>query len=299
VQNYKKTRNYSLVTRNFLLPLQSKKNFKFMLRKLPFLLCVIVCTCANAQKTTVIPSTFVGGNASVAYSNDWLPFQNPAALAFQSKIGLSLLYENKYITQELANKALNVWFPTKYLNIGGSFSHFGYSEYNEMIAAITFARKFGEKFSLGAEFDYYSVYLSASERYKGIFTTQIGASVAVTDELFIAFRAFNPIFAKIKTAYTEQPLPVLFSVGSKYRIRNAVDWLVQFDKEVSSPLRWATGFEYAPVNEFIVRCGAYGYDNIVPTFGAGIRFDGFKFDISADWNSTLGFSLIGRLAYEF
>jgi hypothetical protein len=289
-----------LKNRIFYVTLRHKKIIiVIMLKKLSILLCVIVGMHANAQRTTVIPSTFVSGNSSTAYTNDWLPFQNPSALAFQSKVGLSLLYENRYITKELANKAFNVWLPTKYLNIGGSFSHFGYSQYNEIIASLTFARKFSDKFAVGAEFDYYSVYLSESEAFKGIFTAQVGASILVTDDFLIAFRLFNPIFAKIKTTYTEQPLPVLFSVGSKYRIRNVVDWLIQFDKEVSSPLRWATGFEYITDNKFIIRFGAYGYDNIVPTFGTGIRFDGFKFDISADWNSILGFSLIGRLAYEF
>ncbi|MDR3273403.1 MAG: hypothetical protein LBT29_07985 [Flavobacteriaceae bacterium] len=263
-----------------------------------FILCFTVQI--QAQKTTVIPSTIVGGNAAVAYCENWLPFQNPAALGNVQKIGFALIYENRYITKELANKVLNVWFPTKYINVGGSFSHFGYSEYNEMITALTFARKFSEKFSLGLEFDYYTVYLSASKHYKGAFTTQIGASVAITDEFSLAFNAFNPVFSKIKTEYAEQPLPTVFSIGSLYRIKGTVDWLVQFDKEIATPLRWATGFEYA-INEkqFVIRLGAYGYDSFVPTFGAGIRVADFKFDINADYNSVLGFSLIGRLAYEF
>lgn len=252
----------------------------------------------NAQKTTVIPSSFVGGNASVAYKNDWLPFHNPAALAGMEKIGFQLLYENRYITKELANKALNLWFPTKYLNIGASFSHFGYSEYNEMLAAVTFAREFG-KFRLGIEVDYYTLFLSQSERYKGTITAQVGAQISITDNFSIAFNAFNPTFSKVKSELVEKRLPVVFSIGTLYCIKNTVDWFVQFDKEVSSPLRWATGFEYAPVKEFIIRIGAYGYNSFIPTFGAGVKFGKFKFDVNADYNSVLGFSLIGCLGYSF
>jgi len=252
----------------------------------------------NAQKTTVIPSSFVGGNASVAYKNYWLPFQNPAALAGAEKIGFQLLYENRYITKELANKAMNVWFSTKYLNIGASFSHFGYSEYNEMIVGITFARQFG-RFRLGVEVDYYTVFLSQSKRYRGTVTAQVGTQITVTDNFSLAFNAFNPTFSKVKSELVENRLPVIFSIGSLYRIKNTVDWLVQLDKEISSPLRWATGFEYAPVKEFIIRIGAYGYKNFIPTFGAGIRFGGFKFDVNADYNSVLGFSMIGCLGYKF
>ena len=270
-----------------------------MLKKLcPALLFLFFSFGLNAQKTTVIPSSFVGGNASVAYRNDWLPFHNPAALAGAEKIGFQLLYENKYITKELANKALNIWFPTKYLNIGASFSHFGYSEYNEMIAAVTFARQFG-KFRLGIEVDYYTLFLSQTERYKGTITAQVGAQISITDDFSVAFNAFNPTFSKVKTELVEKRLPVVFSIGSLYRMKDVVDWLVQFDKEVSSPLRWATGFEYAPVKEFTIRIGAYGHKNFIPTFGAGIKFGGFKFDVNADYNSVLGFSLLGCLGYSF
>jgi len=262
------------------------------------LLLLFFAFCLDAQKTTIIPSSFVGGNASVAYRNDWLPFHNPAALAGAEKIGFKLLYENRYITKELANKALNVWFPTKYLNIGTSFLHFGYAEYNEMIAAITFAREFG-KFRLGIEIDYYTLFLSQSERYKGTITTQVGAQISITDNFSIAFNAFNPTFSKVKSELVEKRLPTTFSIGSLYRIKDVVDWLVQLDKEVSSPLRWATGFEYAPAKEFIVRIGAYGYNNFIPTFGAGIKFGDFKFDVNADYNSVLGFSLLSCLGYSF
>jgi hypothetical protein len=251
------------------------------------------------QKTTIIPSSFVAGNASVAYREAWLPFHNPAALGGVEKIGFQLIYENKYITKELANKVINAWFPTKYINIGASFSHFGYSEYNEMLAGITFARQFGKHFRLGVEADYYTVFLSQSARYKGIFTAQVGAQISITDNFSIAINAFNPVFSKIKSDLVEKRLPIVFTIGTLYRIKNTVDWLVQFDKEVSSPLRWATGFEYAPVNELVIRLGCYGYNSFIPTFGAGVKFGGFRFDVNADYNSVLGFSLLGRLGYEF
>ena len=194
-----------------------------MLKKLCFtLLFLYFLFDLNAQKTTVIPSSFVGGNASVAYRNYWLPFHNPAALAGAEKIGFHLLYENKYITKELSNKAMNVWFSTKYLNIGASFSHFGYSEYNEMIAAVTFARQFG-KFRLGVEIDYYTLFLSQSERYRGTITAQVGVQISITDDFSIAFNAFNPTFSKVKSELVEKRLPTIFSIGSLYRIKNVVD----------------------------------------------------------------------------
>ena len=71
-----------------------------------------------AQQTTAIPSSYVPGNASVAYDMAWLPFGNPAALGSRSSLGVSIIYENRYITRELANKAINFWLPTKLINTG-------------------------------------------------------------------------------------------------------------------------------------------------------------------------------------
>jgi len=265
---------------------------------LSFLLLNIIISVVCAQQTTVIPASYTAGDASVAYSNAWLPFQNPAALGGAEKMGFLLLYENKYITKELSNKVVNAWLPTKYINIGVSFSHLGYSEYNEMLAALTFARKFG-KFKLGVELDYYTLFLSQSKRYQGTLTAQVGMQVNLTEDFSLAFSAFNPVFSKVKSDLAEKRLPTVFSLGSLYKIRNTVDWYVQFDKEVSSPFRWATGFEYSPVKELIIRLGAYGYNSFVPTLGVGLRFDKFKFDISSAYSSTLGFSFLGAVGYGF
>ena len=269
-----------------------------MKRLIYITLLIIFYISGFSQQTTVIPSSYAAANASVAYTGDWFAFHNPAALGQRQRISIGMLYENKYISRELSNKALSVAIPTKHINLGASFSHFGYSEYNEMLASLSFARKFG-RLSIGVDAIYYTVFLSPSERYKGTFTTQVGMQVDATEEWTLAFTAFNPVFSKVKGDYENKPLPTVFSIGSQYKIRGIVDWLIQFDKEIASPFRWATGFEYAPVKEFIVRIGAYGYRNIRPTIGLGMRLKGLKFDVTADYNTALGFSMAGALGYEF
>lgn len=253
----------------------------------------------QAQQTTVIPHSFVGGNASVAYDKAWLPFHNPAALAAQQQAGVQLLYENRYITKELSNKAINFWIPNKYTSIGGSFSHFGYDQYHEMIVGLSLARQFSPKFRLGIEIDYYTVYLSPSERYASTITAQVGFQVMVTDQLLLAFNTFNPTFSRVDTELLNKRLPTLFSIGSRYRIREQVDWLIQIDKEIHSPLRWATGFEYVALDFLTIRLGAYGLQSFIPTLGAGIKMSDFFFDIQADYNNALGISFISSVRYNF
>jgi len=253
----------------------------------------------HAQVATIVPSSYVPGNASVAYNSDWQPFQNPAALAQTQQSSLTLLYENRYITSELGNAVASVAVPTKYVNVGASFSYFGYAAYNEMLSSITLARSFGQVLHIGVEFDYYTLYLSPSERYRGTLTAQVGVQLQVLPNFVIGFNVFNPVFSQIKTDLLTKPLPSVFSLGTNYQLHEKVSWLVQIDKEVHSPMRWATGFEYAPFEEFTVRVGGYGSNYFVPTLGAAFGFDGFRFHLQTEYRYPLGLTMMGVLQYQF
>ena len=253
----------------------------------------------HAQVATIVPSSYAPGNAFVAYNSDWQPFQNPAALGQSKNLILTVLYENRYITRELGNAVASVAVPTKYINIGASFSYFGYASYNEILSAITVSRSFGEKLNIGVEFDYYTLYLSSSERYRGTFTTQVGVQLQVLPNFMIGINVFNPVFSKIKTDLLTKSLPSVFSLGTNYRLHEKVSWLVQVDKEVHSSVRWATGFEYAFFDEFMVRVGGYGSDYFVPTLGAAVAFDGFRFHLHTEYRYPLGLTMMGVLQYQF
>jgi len=252
----------------------------------------------QAQVATIVPSSYVPGNASVAYHKDWQPFQNPAALAQAQQFSVTLLYENRYITKELSNSVVSLAAPTKYVNIGASFSYFGYAAYNEMLSSITFARSFGDVLNIGVEFDYYTLYLSPSERYRGTMTAQVGMQLQVLPNFVVGFNVFNPVFSKLETDLTTKILPSVFSLGTSYQMHDKVSWLVQFDKEVHSPMRWATGFEYQPVEEFTVRVGGYGSNYFVPTLGVAFAFDEFRFHLQTEYRNPLGLTMMGVLQYQ-
>lgn len=253
----------------------------------------------SAQVAEIVPRSHVPANATVSYVNSWVPFHNPAALAHEKCGAIQVQYDNRYITKELSTAGISGYYSTKYLNIGASFSYFGYSVYNEMLAALTFARTFGDRVSVGAEFDFYTVFFSPTERYRSTATANIGIQVKVLHNFYISFSAFNPVFSKIKTNFIDKRLPVVFKLGTLYQITDQVDWLVELDKEVSSPLRWATGVEYRPFREFSVNAGVYGSDYAVPTLGVGVAFAGVDFHLNAEYHTTLGFSVLGALRYTF
>lgn len=253
------------------------------------------------QQQANLPSSYAPGDAAVAYSREWFPFATPAALAAQQTSGVQIIYENRYITKTLANKSLNLWFQTPYFNIGGSFTHFGYSSYHEMVASLTLARQLGERVRLGVEVDYFTVYLSEIGEYHGAVTAQVGLQVVACRNLVLGFNVFNPTFSSVRTDALSTRLPVRFQGGFCYSIGGMVDWHVEVDKTLKMPWRWATGFEYSPLTlpNFVVRLGANGSRFIQPSLGVGFSVKGLGFDVDALYHTRLGFSLLAAVKYRF
>lgn len=265
------------------------------------LLFYIGCASVFSQQTTVLPATHAPGDASVCYTRIWYPFSSPASLASQQQHGVQVMYENRYLTKELSNKSLNLWFITPYFNIGGAFTHFGYSSYHEMLSALTVSRSLGKRVRLGVEIDYYALFIADYNHYYGNVTAQVGLQVDVVRNFTLGLNLFNPVFSSVHSDDYTKDIPFRMQFGFCYSIEGMVDWHVEIDKTQHMPLRWATGFEYSPssFHNIILRLGAYGYDNIMPTLGLGFEVGGVGFDIDAVYHNRLGFSLMAALRYEF
>ena len=255
----------------------------------------------NAQIAPIVPSSTSIANASVAVQNDWSAFQNTAALAHIDKLELAMQYENHSMVKEMSWKSAQAGINAKYVNIGVSFSYFGYSLYNEMIAGVGFARNFSDKFSMGLQFNYYTAYFSAGEesRYRGALFPQAGISSHILPRLTIGFQAFNPFQAIIKTENSQKRIPTIYSIGTNYEFSKNLVWLTQIDKEVSSDFRFATGFEYTMLRQLTVKLGAYGSDYLVPSIGFGLHLDKLHFNLNGELHPLLGLNTLANLKYRF
>ena len=255
----------------------------------------------NAQIAPIVPSSTSIANASVAVQNDWSAFQNTAALAHIDKLELAMQYENHSMVKEMSWKSAQAGINAKYVNIGVSFSYFGYSLYNEMIAGIGLARNFSDKFSMGLQFNYYSAYFSGGEenRYRSALLPQMGISSRLFPNFTVGFHAFNPFQTNIKTDLTEKRIPSIYSIGTNYEFAKNLAWLTQIDKEVSSNYRLATGFEYTMLQQLTVKLGAYRMDYLVPCFGVGLHLGQLHFDLNGELHPQLGLNTMARLKYRF
>jgi hypothetical protein len=270
-----------------------------MKKKYSVFLLLFSCSFTFAQIPHIIPSPISIARTSVADIHSWTAFNNPAALGYVEKISLSATFENRYLLKELSTKSVQAGFSTKQINIGGSFSYFGYSLYHEMLVGIDFARNFSNKFALGIGFDYYSSYFSADNKYHGALLGRVGVFIQLNPDFVLGFSTFNPFQNNIQTDFVTKRIPSIFSLGTAYSFSADFVWRTQIDKELSSNYRFATGFEYR-MQEFInVKLGGYFLENFIPCLGFWLFLGDYSADLNCELNPILGVSTMISLRYNF
>jgi len=270
------------------------------MKKIISLLAIIIfCQSLHAQISTIIPSSPAIALTSVADTRTWTAFNNPAILGYLDKPEFALQVENRYLLSELSTKSIQLALPSGLINGGISFSHFGYSLYNEMLLGLCFARNFSDKFAMGVQFNYYTAFFSASNSYHGAFLPQLGISVRLSNDFSIGFNTFNPFQSNIQTEFVTKRLPSIFSLGTEYFFSGDFVWRTQLDKEVSSNYRLAMGFEYQMLHSMAFKLGAYGSDYLVPCLGVGFNTGRFLIDLNCEMHPLLGLNTLAAIKYRF
>ena len=268
-------------------------------RKYPLICLLFFCSFSFAQIPHIVPSPVSIAHTSVADAGAWTAFNNPAALGYVERISASTTFENRYLLKELSTRSIQAGFATEHINIGGSFSYFGYSLYHEMLIGIDFARNFSDKFALGVGFDYYTAYFSADGRYHGALLGRVGATIRLSPDFMLGFSTFNPFQNNIQTDFITKRIPSVFSLGTSYNFSSDFVWRTQIDKELSSNYRFATGFEYRMQNFINVKIGGYFLQHFVPCIGFGLFFGDYSADINCEIHPILGVTTMISLRYNF
>ncbi len=215
----------------------------------------------------------------------------------QTELGIQL--DNRYLLKELSTKSLQFAYASNLINAGLSFSYFGYSLYHEMIAGLSLARNFSDKFSMGVQFNYYTSYFVASNTYKATLLPQVGLSVQLSPVFNIGFQTFNPFQSNIQAEYVLKRIPSIFSLGTAYYFSPEFVWRTQIDKEISSNYRFATGFDYQMLDSIKIKLGAYGSDYLVPCLGLGFNSGQMFVDLNCELHPLLGLNTMASMKYKF
>jgi hypothetical protein len=238
------------------------------------------------------------GRSSVALNDFWNIQNNQAGISLINKVSVGIYYENSLNISQLSTKSLAALAPFRFGVFGITFNYFGYSQYNEMKAGLVYARSFGQYFRMGVQLDYLQTTIGDNYGSAGNVTFEIGVQSDVNEKLTIGAWVFNPVQVKL-SGKTNQEYPAIFRFGVGWDILENFIATAEVEKNSQfDPVLFRGGLEYGLDEKFFFRAGFTTQQEIF-TMGFGLNLKGFKFDIAAIMNQSLGFSEQVSLIYQF
>ena len=225
---------------------------------------------------------------------------NPALIEFSTDKEVNIEYFNRYSLKELGTINGCFQYPNSYLSTGLHIASFGFDQYRQNMLRLLFGKKLGKNWIAGLAFQYYWIQSELYETTPSRFSTDISIVYSPFDKLLISLLLKD--IPSIKITNKELNIKDLKS----YQIQFGFSWKVINNLLITSflgineynQIDGGFGLEYKVWDCFYMRVGAL-LEPLLPTFGIGVDFNHWHFDISAIWHTTLGISSGIGLSYSF
>jgi len=198
---------------------------------------------------------------------------NPAGLTNLTSITGDISYNRRYNLAQLSTVSLGVAKPTNLGVFGASVVQYGYENYSETKAGLTYARKLFDILSVGATFDYLR-YDAGIYGNKNLFTFEVGAQTQITESLTLGVFVFNPGNLSITE---NRDVPGKMAFGLAYQAGKKVKVHTELSKTIDREAEIKIGLDYQIM------------DNIF--LSAGSNFTNFAYSYGVTYYSPLGVNL--------
>lgn len=240
------------------------------------------------------------GNAAVSLYDFWAISHNQAGMARLSSPAGGFYFENRFLVKEMGLGAAAVALPTSSGVFGLSLSYFGYSQYHESKVGLAYARSFGEKLSVGLQFNYMYTFVGGNySNSAGNVGLELGMIYELLPGLQVGAHIFNPTRAKIAAVDNlyDEYIPTIIRFGMAYHFSDRVIVSLESEKDIDRKPVLKAGVEYQIADLFYVR-GGIGTNPTQNAFGFGIHTGSFTIDLSASFHYVLGYSPQASIIYE-
>jgi hypothetical protein len=237
------------------------------------------------------------GGAAVTYSDVWSAFHNQAGLAYIKKFSAGVFNETPFLLSDLSTRGAAVALPVNDLGVFAlSLNYYGFNLYNEKKFGLAYAKSFGERISAAIQLDYLGTSISEGYGSNSAFTVEAGFRAEILPKLFLGAHIFNPTRAKLAD-YDEEKIPTVLKAGLGYYFSDKVLVSIESEKNMDENNIFKAGVEYHIVKILYLR-GGISTNPTLTSFGFGLDFDSFKFDVAAAYHQQLGYTPNVSLTYQ-
>ena len=245
------------------------------------------------------------GGCSAAMGGMTVATDDPAAtpysiagLATLQSATVSLAVRQNLMADGLRYASAAVAIPISFGGTSLSVIHFGDADYNEQSVSLAYGIPLGEDISLGAAFHY--LHSSTSDPYYDPlhrFTFSVAMRYIPTDNLLLAFRAYNPI-AALSDMESGVHTPAVFTLGAAYWLSSELLAAAEVEKNLFYDATLRLGLQYCFHDNYFARVGI-ATQPVLYTFGFGAKWEHLGADLAFQFSSHIGITPLMSLSYTF
>ena len=127
------------------------------------------------------------GNGSVALISPFAVFNNQSALAYLTKLSIAVDYRQPYLIDDLSERALALVIPFSPATFAIGIEQSGMQNYHESRFGLAMAKKFGDKFSAGFQFNYFMIDFPEQGESRGTLLIEFGIFIKLTITFLLGF----------------------------------------------------------------------------------------------------------------
>lgn len=270
-------------------PLIHRNSRHLGLRLAACLLIVLSITRSHAQGifNPVGAKAWMNGGASVSQEDVWSATNNTGALGFAGHAQLGLYSEQRFSQSELTLANLSGVLPTKYVNVGASITHYGYSAFNQQKLGVSLSRALGRSVALGVQINYVATNIPDYGN-AGSIAAEGGILFKPFKGLNAGLTVFNANQARYTSLLTEK-VPTFARLGLGYDISDKIRMQLEGDQMLGQKLSIRGGLTYR-IHEVLSLAAGAGTNPVYYTFGTSIHLGRFDIDLASSIHQVLGFT---------
>ncbi|WP_421943596.1 hypothetical protein [Pedobacter sp.] len=237
------------------------------------------------------------GNNGAAVTDIWSLQANPSAIISIEKPAVSLNYIKHLFSNEVSTQAFVAVVPFKNNFFGASFQRYGFSEYFESKAGFAYAKRFGDKLSIGINGNYHQIRINNYGASNG-FSIDVGALYQFNKEFTVGAFVSNPSKQKFSSNQILIEIPTSFNVGASYFASDKVLIATSISKNLSHSIDVSLGIDYKIIELLSLR-GGLSAKPFKQYACFGLNYKKLLVDIATTYDANLGYAPQIAIGYAF
>jgi len=186
--------------------------------------------------------------------------------------------------------------PARWGVTGLGVYRFGDELYNEQMLTAGFSNQLGLT-SLGLRVNYLQ-YHAEGFGTKGVMTVSFGGLIHFTKNFSVGAHIVNINQPKLASSDRSTNVPTIMSTGMAYQPFEKLLVTSEVEKQLTYPVRWKAGIEYAVHDKALIRTG-FAIRPSVASVGLGFKPRKFVLDYAYQYNFSIGASHQATVEYKF